>query len=569
MSTRSKGNILESLTEILELSLSDTETQIFRNKKITDLDGITREIDIYIETKINKRKFNIVIECKNYKKDLNINIDHIGAFYEKCNRLPNINKLIFLTTSDYQEGAITKAKSRNIELYRITSESIEGKSGLDVKSISIIERDCKLLSMRFNSSELFQAKIYTDEKLPFVDGKNRLVSYNELKDKISKLPEIWRFLYTESGLLLNHKKKIFPNIKTQNLFTNFKGNLFQIDDVQLTLEIELKFKPLNFENVKKYESLTDNKTLATFSDIEFVVDGKSHRVCYVEPIDSEEGKFFVSNSKQIIELKTFDKFESSPQPLELKASSVINIKINEYKFKMSKKAMSNSIPVAPKENNPKFLANIKSKKSTIIVAIDAQSNYLYFMIPFTHNNKLMTAKFPEPITLFFNHAIDLHKKGLYFREIMVKNTGENAQIILQDDSYNKYLQYNISSIFMLHACIELFINSCIKDNFKENIEGEPYNKKKVIENFSLREKIEFIVPLISDFEIDKNLNIAKPLLKLNELNEEFQNLETSDSINQPFLKSFEDILKFDMENCIKMTKLFFKKVDRNFRLIEQ
>ena len=122
---------------------------------------------------------------------------------------------------------------------------------------------------------------------------------------------------------------------------------------------------------------------------------------------------------------------------------------------------------------------------------------------------------------------------------------------------------------MLHASIELFVNSCIKDSFNESIEGETYDKEKAIRTFSLTEKIDFIVPLISGFKIEKNLKITKSLFELNELNEEFQNLETSDSINQPFLESFEDVLKFDMENCIKMTKLFFKKVNRNFKLIEQ
>lgn len=83
MSTVAKGDILESITEILERSLSDESTTISKKKKIKDLDGIVREIDIYIEVKVNKRKFNIAIECKNYNEKSRINIDMIGAFYDK------------------------------------------------------------------------------------------------------------------------------------------------------------------------------------------------------------------------------------------------------------------------------------------------------------------------------------------------------------------------------------------------------------------------------------------------------------------------------------------------------
>ncbi|MCD4698009.1 MAG: restriction endonuclease [Bacteroidales bacterium] len=147
MSTKSKGDILESITEILERSLSNDSTVITKKKKIKDLDGSVREIDIYIETIADKRKFNIAIECKNYKEKSKIDMDKIGAFFEKCSRLPFIHKMIFLTTSDYQKGAVDKARTRNIELYKISKEkfNIESDNQLGIENISIIEKKCKIL----------------------------------------------------------------------------------------------------------------------------------------------------------------------------------------------------------------------------------------------------------------------------------------------------------------------------------------------------------------------------------------------------------------------------------------
>lgn len=80
MKSISKGKILESLVTMLENSLSDKEKlNIITNRKLKDVDEIEREIDVYVETIFNKRKFTIAVECKNYNSKNPVKMIHITS----------------------------------------------------------------------------------------------------------------------------------------------------------------------------------------------------------------------------------------------------------------------------------------------------------------------------------------------------------------------------------------------------------------------------------------------------------------------------------------------------------
>lgn len=481
--------------------------------------------------------------------------------------------MIFLTTSDFQKGAIEKAKSRNVELYKISQEQIENNDQFGIKNIFIIEKQCKILSVRFDSEELFKNNIFPNEKLSFYNKNEKQINQEDFRQKLIELPDIWKFLNTKSGVLLNQKKIIYPNLKSENIFTKYQDKFYPIDIMTFSLEIELSYKPLDLGIVKKYQSLTENTTLALFSDLEFISNGIKHRFCYVKPVDEDEGRFFVSsnNSNETLELKVLGSIDMDSKPSEISKSKLKNVKISIYEFNMTQEAVDNSlnnIPIAPKETNSKFLNELKTKKSSILVGIDENKRKLFFMIPLSHNKKLITAKFPEPISLYLNHSIELYKKSKSYRDILVLNSTEDETLYLQDDSSHKYMQYTISSIFMLHSSIELFINSCIKDNFEFDFEGKTLKKQEIENELTLSEKVELIIPLISSFNSKSNKKIIGILVELSELNNELQNLKTSDSTDQPFLETFEMMLNFDMESCFDSVKKFFKKVNKNYELNE-
>lgn len=572
MSNNSKGVILEVITEILERSISDDSSGITKNKKIKDLDGVVREIDIYVESIINKRKFNLAIECKNYKEP--ISLDKIEAFYAKCSKLPQIHKKIFLTTSNYQKGAIIKAKSFGIELYRITTEKIDETNNLlGIDNVSSFQKKLKILSLRFECPDLFEKKIFPNKKLNLFHEDGTFIPAREMEDSLYSVPEIWKLLNTNSGLLLNKKKSIYQKLSITNAYTKYNETLYTVDSVQLKIEIEYEIKPMEIDTLKKYVSISDNTTLATFSDFEFIKDGINHRFCYVKPNEESEGKFFVTSKKHQnpIELKTLATFKDEPRMISTITKDVQNVKITPYEFNISRKAVKNSLAesqVAPEGENSKFLDKIKRKGTSTLFGLDKENKKIFFMIPFSHNSKLISAKFPEPISMFFNHAIELCNKAQYYKNIMVANSPDDESVLLQDESYHKYLQNLISSIFMLHSAIELFVNSCIKDDFEIERDGRCLTKKEIEEGLSLLEKIEDIVPKICDFVPKQDKKLYTTLSYLTELNEELQNLQTSDSINQPFLDSFERLISFNLNECFDIVKFFFKKVNRNYNLIE-
>ena len=72
--------------------------------------------------------------------------------------------------------------------------------------------------------------------------------------------------------------------------------------------------------------------------------------------------------------------------------------------------------------------------------------------------------------------------------------------------------------------------------------------------------------LSQKFKLEKNKICINLITELSEINEELQNLKTSDTLNQPFLNTFERLLKFDMIKCFDNVKIFFKKVNPNFQI---
>ncbi len=111
-----KGDLLEDIYYVFEKSLSTaSEKTIAKKYKLKDRDGILREIDIYIEYKVDIIKtYKCAVECKNHNH--NISIKEISDFYLKIEGLGIEG--IFITTSEFQKGAIKKAKALNIKLYK-------------------------------------------------------------------------------------------------------------------------------------------------------------------------------------------------------------------------------------------------------------------------------------------------------------------------------------------------------------------------------------------------------------------------------------------------------------------
>ena len=110
------GNLLETTLKIVQESLIDKpDTKVFKNYKIKNNSGVTREFDVAIISTANNFDFLTVIECKDYNRP--VSLEKIDAFQSKCQGVPSINKKVFVSKKGYQSGASKTAKDLGIELY--------------------------------------------------------------------------------------------------------------------------------------------------------------------------------------------------------------------------------------------------------------------------------------------------------------------------------------------------------------------------------------------------------------------------------------------------------------------
>lgn len=113
------GKRLEKLVRLIQEALKDfPNTEIYSNYKIKNNSGRKREIDVLLKTTINNFDLIIAIECKDYKKA--VQVDRIEAFKSKCERIKGISKKIFVASNGYQADAIDAAREFEIELYNLS-----------------------------------------------------------------------------------------------------------------------------------------------------------------------------------------------------------------------------------------------------------------------------------------------------------------------------------------------------------------------------------------------------------------------------------------------------------------
>jgi hypothetical protein len=141
MSKKKKGDLLEWMVYILEQSLATTQSNIRKNYKLADQHGIEREIDIYVEVSVNGKLLKYGFECKNYKNG--VQLSHITDFHSKI-----ANKGIkgfFVTTSNYQSGAIKKANALQIDLLSLKKREANPD---DIKNLLLIQKKFKVSGIK-------------------------------------------------------------------------------------------------------------------------------------------------------------------------------------------------------------------------------------------------------------------------------------------------------------------------------------------------------------------------------------------------------------------------------------
>ena len=112
------GKALEQLVAAIQEYLGDNpDTHIERNAKLIDNAGLQREIDVFVQTKVQGGKIGIAFECKDYKNAVQVSV--VEAFHSKCNDIPQIHKKIIVASNGFSTGAQSKAHLCGIDLYQL------------------------------------------------------------------------------------------------------------------------------------------------------------------------------------------------------------------------------------------------------------------------------------------------------------------------------------------------------------------------------------------------------------------------------------------------------------------
>jgi hypothetical protein len=140
MSKKKKGDILEWMVYVLEQSLASAPYTIQRNVKLSDQHGVLREIDIYVEVTVNNKLLKYAFECRNFKSG--IKLAHISDFNDKITNTGI--KGYFVTTSQYQSGAIEKAKAVSIDLLKLHKRLTDND---DIKQMVMVWKQYNITSI--------------------------------------------------------------------------------------------------------------------------------------------------------------------------------------------------------------------------------------------------------------------------------------------------------------------------------------------------------------------------------------------------------------------------------------
>lgn len=129
-----KGKALEQLVKSIEEQIKENPSlRVRSNVKIPNSNGILREFDVVVDNTSADSSGIIVYECKDHKAVLDI--QYVDSFYGKCSNVSNIARKVLVSPSGFSENAILEAKSKGIELLKISD--IQNKENAPKYDISL------------------------------------------------------------------------------------------------------------------------------------------------------------------------------------------------------------------------------------------------------------------------------------------------------------------------------------------------------------------------------------------------------------------------------------------------
>jgi hypothetical protein len=306
------GVALEKLVGLIQEVLKDTDsTIVYTNARLANRGGSKREFDVLIETKVNNFILKIAIECKDFKRP--VSVDKIEAFITKCNRVPDINKKVFVSTSGYQKDAIIAAKEYGVDLYKI--EDIDSSTILDWFPIKQLGLRVSLSNCEFalRATEDDLRKLHLERGLcQFIFNKvvihdlNAFV-FEQIKEHKT---EIWAINFLE--LMRNKSNNRVGKITNLPFKLEFSGGAFITNGInerfsvgEITGTVDTWLVETDPDKITSKSFITDDETQANYLSFDNLKYGKMEIV-----ITSNKTKMFYTGiegtKKELTSLGIYD-----------------------------------------------------------------------------------------------------------------------------------------------------------------------------------------------------------------------------------------------------------------------
>jgi hypothetical protein len=323
-SKKSKGDFLESVVEMLEKALvTNPQTQIKTKHFIADHLGFERELDIYVETTVNRKVLKYAIECKNYGKKSPVKMSDIDVFSAKIEH--SAIKGIFISTGKFQQKAIEKAVKLKIDLYTITETNEQL-----FKSISLIQKRFSIDAIGLKSSnagkfpELVIDCVYmgkAKKKWPidkFINEYLKPTLEKVLDANTSKLYDEF-IIRNDDGIkqILNSRKPYILISPFSLVYFEHNQEFYLIEEAQSNITLWIELIKVETPKFNIYQTLAGDQIFAKFFTHPFTLnDNTSGYINMVKVEGSDEVKMSISTTNGSVELRDYGIF--SPDSIEFK-----------------------------------------------------------------------------------------------------------------------------------------------------------------------------------------------------------------------------------------------------------
>jgi hypothetical protein len=260
----------------------------------------------------------------------------------------------------------------------------------------------------------------------------------------------------------------------------------------------------------------------------------------------------------------------------------VKIKIPPYpNLKITKKAISDVENQSVKKTDSSGLSN----QLVMVVKFKNGEERVIRSRPVRHLNNLYVSAFPNPVHLFLSVAIEHFNQSEEIKKTNFpkcgKKIGEDIYILDIEENgthecYNHYIKYRSSSIVMLVASLEAFLNHIIPNDYKyktqrtkNGISKEVVFSKKKIESgaVSFNEKLDTLIPKMLNAEsFWTNLESEKFSIKdLYRNRKNIIHLKTNaDDDLTAYFNVIDEMLDLDINDCINATANFMNSVEKDF-----